>query len=87
MCRIATRNVTNEKAYRCSGQRRGSHEALVTSVDQLPILLSVPLMASTGAASSSQLRKMLQAGELRGVKVGSDWRVSKDVFCEYFGLA
>jgi hypothetical protein len=29
---------------------------------------------------------MLQAGTLEGVKVGSDWRVPKSVFCEYFHL-
>jgi excisionase family DNA binding protein len=43
-------------------------------------------MAATGAASAPYLRKMLQEGTLEGVKVGSDWRVPKSVFCEYFHL-
>ena len=73
-------------ADRRKGSRKRRRQKTVTSVDQLPILLSVRVMASTGAASAPQLRKMLQEGTLEGVKVGSDWRVPKSVFCEYFHL-
>ena len=68
------------------GSRRRRPQEAITSVGQLPILLSVRVMAATGAASAPQLRKMLQEGTLEGVKVGSDWRVPKSVFCEYFHL-
>ena len=73
-------------AGRGKGARRGRPQEAITSVGQLPILLSVRVMAATGAASAPQLRKMLQEGTLEGVKVGSDWRVPKSVFCEYFHL-
>jgi excisionase family DNA binding protein len=73
-------------AGRGKGARRRRPQEAITSVEQLPILLSVSVMAATGAASAPQLRKMLQEGTLEGVKVGSDWRVPKSVFCEYFHL-
>jgi excisionase family DNA binding protein len=73
-------------AGRGKGARRRRPQEAITSVEQLPILLSVRVMAATGAASAPQLRKMLQEGTLEGVKVGSDWRVPKSVFCEYFHL-
>ena len=87
---IASRPKTNEMPARCPRHTDGTSgdgkRATITTVDQLPLLISVPVMASTGAASEPQLRKMLREGELKGVKVGSDWRVSKRVFCSYFGL-
>ena len=58
----------------------------ITEISQLPLLLSVPVMAATGAASSPQLRKMCREGTLPATKVGTDWRVSKGVFCEFFNL-
>ena len=90
MRKMASRPTRNEITTGCKNRTSGASgdgpRATITSVDQLPLLISVPVMASTGAASEPQLRKMLREGELKGVKVGSDWRVSKRVFCSYFGL-
>ena len=89
MCTIASGSEARRKAGlggRTDSTPHSGRNQAITAVDQLPLLISVPVMASTGAASEQQLRKMLREGKLKGVKVGSDWRVSKRVFCSYFGL-
>ena len=65
---------------------KSSDSGMITSLDQLPLLLSVPIMAATGAASERQLRKLLEAGTLNGVRIGTDWRVPKSAFCKFFHL-
>ena len=49
-------------------------------------MLTVRQAEGAGVASARRLRKMRVAGDIRATKVGSDWRVPKSVFCEYFHL-
>lgn len=66
-----------------SEDRKGK---FITDVSQLPIILSIPVMSATGAGSAPYLRKLCREGKLPATKLGSDWRVSKAAFCEYFNL-
>lgn len=58
----------------------------ITSIDGLPLLLTVSQAAATGAASGRKIRQMCVDGELRATKVGSDWRIGHDAFLRHFGL-
>ena len=65
-----------------SGSGKGQR---VRDVGDLPLLLSVRVMASTGAGAESMIRKLCRTGELPATKVGTDWRVWRDDFLDYFG--
>lgn len=58
----------------------------ITSIDNLPLLLTVAQAEATGAASGRKIRQMCLDGELKATKVGSDWRIGRDTFLQHFGL-
>lgn len=55
-------------------------------VTLLPPMLTVRQAAGTGVASARMLRKMCADGDIRAMKVGSDWRIARDPFFRQFGL-
>ena len=58
----------------------------ITSIDSLPLLLTVAQAEATGAASGRKIRQMCADGELKATKIGSDWRIGRDAFLRHFGL-
>ena len=78
--RIGVRLATGKGVSSNSDKGQG-----VRDVGDLPLLLSVRVMASTGAGAESMIRRLCRAGELPATKVGTDWRVWRDDFLDYFG--
>ena len=78
--RIGVRLATDEGVSSNSGKGQR-----VRDVGDLPLLLSVRVMASTGAGAESMIRKLCRTGVLPATKVGTDWRVWRDDFLGCFG--
>ena len=56
-----------------------------TDWSQLPLILTVDHLSVVLMVSTSQIRRMLASGQLKGVKCGREWRVTKNdliKFCE-----
>lgn len=54
-----------------------------TDWTQLPLILDAEQLAVVLAVSKSQIRRMIADGQLRGVKVGREWRVTKDELIKF----
>ena len=54
--------------------------------EDFPILMTIRQAESTGVACARKVRMMCASGEIRAVKVGTDWRINRDAFFEHFGL-
>ena len=53
--------------------------------DALPVMLTMPEICAVLKITEPTALKLLNGGELPGVKVGNTWRVSKDALRAYLG--
>ncbi len=49
-------------------------------------ILTVKEAAALLKTSRQQIRRMIQNGELPAVKVGREWRISRNVLLDYLGF-
>ena len=60
------------------------HSHLITSWEQVPVVMDLPFAARILGQSVETLKKRSQRGELPGAfKAGRDWRVEKDALRKY----
>ena len=53
--------------------------------DALPVMLTMPEICAVLKITEPTALKLLNGGELPGIKVGNTWRVSKDALRAYLG--
>lgn len=53
--------------------------------DEVPVVINVPYVAMILKTSQDVVRKHLAAGELRGFKVGREWRINKEELQRFTG--
>ena len=51
-------------------------------IQMLTVKEAAQLLKTTG----QQIRKMIQSGELPAVKVGREWRISRNALLDYLGF-
>lgn len=54
--------------------------------DALAPLIKTETAASLLDVSSRKVRDMCMKGEIKAIKVGSDWRVNTEAFLKQFGI-
>lgn len=64
-----------------------AHERAYLEPQELPPLITVKQAEATGAGSARKLRELCESGTLKAKKLGTDWRINRDFFLSYFGLA
>lgn len=71
-----------------AGRTRAKYEATqpATSYEGLPVMLSVAQAAELGGWSRKHVLNMLHKGVLKGIRLGTSWRISRDYFLLFLGL-
>lgn len=49
----------------------------ITSLEEIPLFVDVPYLCELFRLTPDTIRKQLQRGEIRGEKIGSNWRIPK----------
>ncbi|WP_052668660.1 helix-turn-helix domain-containing protein [Nitriliruptor alkaliphilus] len=58
----------------------------VLKLDELPDVLRTVEVASVLRADEDTVRELLRSGELRGVRVGRNWRIPRAALLAFLGL-
>lgn len=64
-----------------------AHERAHLEPHELPPLITVKQASATGAGSDRMIRLLCESGTLKAKKLGTVWRINRDFFLSYFGLA
>lgn len=57
-----------------------------TNYENLPVMLSCTQAAQVANVSKKHVRNLLAKGELKGVRLGTAWRIPRDAFLQSVGL-
>lgn len=58
----------------------------LTNIGTLPVMLTTATCAALAGVSRKHINDLLHEGVIKGVKVGSAWRVPRDGFLTFLGL-
>lgn len=58
----------------------------VTDWSEVPVLVDIPYVAVLFGIHPHTVERKLRAGELKGIKIGREWRITKQALLEYIGL-
>ena len=59
----------------------------LTELGDLPVMLAPKQAAEIAGVTTMHITNLLKSGELEGVKLGGCWRISRDYYLRYLGLA
>lgn len=62
---------------------QNNKHSLITSWDQVPLIMDLPFVCRIIAKSYDRLVKLSQQGKFPAFKAGAEWRVTKDDLIRY----
>ena len=56
------------------------NDGYLSSLEDLPYLLTIEMVARLTGLNYETIKRHCRSGEIEGVKIGREWRISQDAF-------